>query len=64
MYVHLSAWEYEVFVWLKSFNAELSPKIMYWRRLRAHEVGEEGLYLTLVCHRQNDSCIKMGSEEN
>ena len=60
MYVHLSAWEYEVFVWLKSFNAELSPKVMYWRRLRAQEVGKRDY----TCHRQNDSCIKIGSEEN
>ena len=29
------------------------------------EVGEEGiLYLWLHCHRQNDSCIKMGSGES
>ena len=29
------------------------------------EVGErEIIYLSLHCHHQNDSCIKMGSEEN
>ena len=31
------------------------------------EVGEEGerlLYLLLHCHHQNDSCIKVGSEES
>ena len=31
------------------------------------EVGEEGerlLYLSLHCHHQNDSCIKMGSDES
>ena len=31
------------------------------------EFGEEGdynLYLSLHCHHQNDSCIKMGSDEN
>ena len=30
------------------------------------EVGEEGdyIYLSLHCHHQNDSCIKMGSDEN
>ena len=29
------------------------------------EVGGKGvLYLSLHCHRQNDSCIKMGSEES
>ena len=30
------------------------------------EVGEEGdynLYLSLHCHHQNDSCIKMDSDE-
>ena len=31
------------------------------------EVGEEGgkelIYLSLHCHLQNDSCIKMGSDE-
>ena len=29
------------------------------------EVGErEVIYLSLHCHHQNDSCIKMGSDEN
>ena len=29
------------------------------------EVGErEIIYLSLHCHHQNDSCIKMGSEES
>ena len=30
------------------------------------EVGEEGdyVYLSLHCHHQNDSCIKMGSNES
>ena len=32
------------------------------------EVGGEGgreiIYLSLHCHHQNDSCIKMGSEES
>ena len=30
------------------------------------EVGEEGdyIYLSLQCHHQNDSCIKMGSDGN
>ena len=31
------------------------------------EVGEEGdylIYLSLRCHHQNDSCIKMGSDES
>ena len=29
------------------------------------EVGEEDIiYLSLQCHHQNDSCIKMGSNES
>ena len=30
------------------------------------EVGEEGeyIYQSLHCHHQNDSCIKMGSDES
>ena len=32
------------------------------------EVGEEGeyiyMYLSLHCHHQNDTCIKMGSDES
>ena len=30
------------------------------------EVGEEGdyIYLSLRCHHQDDSCIKMGSDES
>ena len=28
------------------------------------EVGEEGDYLSLHCHHQNDSCIQMGSDES
>ena len=33
---------------------------------RAMEVGKEGgyIYLSLHCHHQNDSCIKMGSDES
>ena len=33
---------------------------------RAMEVGEEGgyIYLSLHSHNQNDSCIKMGSDES
>ena len=52
-------------VWLNLFNAELVPK-RYWRGSRSEDVGEEGdyMYLTLHCHRQNDSCIKMGSDES
>ena len=37
----------------------------YWRGLRSLEVEEEGEpFLTLQCHRQNDSFIKTGSDEN
>ena len=43
--------------------AELSP-MRYWRWPRSQEVGEEGYYLTLHCHHQNDSCIEMGSNES
>ena len=28
------------------------------------EVGEEEDYLSLLCHHQNDSCTKMGSDES
>ena len=28
------------------------------------EVGGEGDYILLYCRHQNDSCIKMGSDEN
>ena len=28
------------------------------------EVGEEGEYLSLHCHHQNDFCIKVGSDES
>ena len=33
---------------------------------RAMEVGKEGgyIYLSLHCHHQNDSCIKVGSDES
>ena len=59
--------------WLNVFNAVLSPK-RYWLGPRYQEVelggggGREGgdrsrLYLTLHSHHQNDSCIKMGSDE-
>ena len=49
--------------WLNLFNAEPSSK-RYWRGPRS-QVGERGrLYLTQQCHRQNDSCIKMSSDES
>ena len=40
------------------------------RLIRDGEKGESGLgggdilYLSLHCHHQNDSCIKMGSDES
>ena len=57
---------YDVFGWLNWLDAELSPK-GYWCGLRSQEVGEgrgRRLYLMLLCHNQNDSCIKMGSDES
>ena len=46
--------------WLNAFNADLSFK-RYWQG----GGGERGrLYLKLHCHHQNDSCIKMGSDES
>ena len=48
---------------LTMFNTELSQK-RYWCGLRFQEAGE-GVYdiLSLPCHHQNGSCIKMGSNE-
>ena len=57
---------YDVFGWLNWLDAELSPK-GYWWGLRSQEVGEgrgRRLYLMLLCHNLNDSCIKMGSDES
>ena len=36
------------------------------KRVRGYGGGERGrlLYLSLHCHHRNDSCIKMGSDEN
>jgi len=30
----------------------------------ARDGGRERIYLMLLCHHHNDSCIKMGSEES
>ena len=53
--------------WLDLFNAELSLK-RYWRVLRSQELcvcgGGGGLYLTLHCHCQNDTCIKTSSDKS
>ena len=61
---------------LNLFNALLSPKT-YWRGPRSQEVEGDYrsiylyiyilyiyIYITLHCHHQNDSCIKMGSDDN
>ena len=34
------------------------------RRYCCGENQRETVYLSLHCHRQNDSCIQMGSDEN
>ena len=54
-----------VLICLALFDAVFSSKC-YWRGARSQEVGEEGDYiqLTLHCHHQNDSFIKMGNDEN
>ena len=31
---------------------------------RGYGGGGRGIYILLHCHHQNDSCIKMGSDEN
>ena len=49
---------------LTLFNTELSQK-RYWCGLRSQEGGGRGiLYLSLPCHHQNGSCIKMGSNQS
>ena len=40
---------------------KMSPKRCWWRPT-SQEVVEEGDYLSLHCHCQNDSCIKMGCD--
>ena len=53
-------------------NVHRNRKV-YWRRGEEVGVGEkvvwrwgkkEIIYLSLHCHHQNDSCIKMGSDES
>ena len=46
---------------LHLLNAQLSVR-RYWRGPRSRMWVKGRLYLTLHCHHQNDSCIKMGSE--
>ena len=58
---------FQVGYWLNLFNAELSPKT-HWRGPRSQKVEGNretmSLYVTLHCHHQNDSCIKIGSDES
>ena len=44
-------------------NAELSPK-RYCGDRDPRRCGRGRLYLTPHCHHHNDSCIKMGSDDN
>ena len=50
----------------KAYNIRDGEKV--WGGGGGMEVGEEGdyiyIYLSLHCHHQNDSCIKMGSDES
>ena len=51
------------------FNVHRNHKA-YWGRGEGGERGYRGggkreiIYLSLHCHHQNDSCIKMGSDES
>ena len=46
-------------------NFHGNHKAYQGRGERGMEVGErEIIYLSLHCHHQNDSCIKMGSDES
>ena len=47
---------------LNLFSAVLSPEIRTGTGGRRDGAGKR-LYLSLHCHHQNDSCIKMGSDE-
>ena len=57
--------------WLNVFNAE-SSRERYWPGPRSQEVGRGGgkgggrgdYILSLHRHHQNDSCVKMGSDES
>ena len=44
-------------------NAELSPKVLTVTEIPGRG-GREKLYISLHSHHQNDSCIKMGSDES
>ena len=50
-------------VWLNFFHAELPPKSRYWQgqKFQDWEVGRE--IVALQSHQQNDSCIKICSDE-
>ena len=47
-------------------NVHRNNKAYYGRGEGGMEVGEEAdyIYLSLHCHHQNDSCIKMGNGES
>ena len=48
-------------------NVHINHKAYYGWGEGGMEVGEEGyyiIYLSLHCHHQNDSCIKMSSDES
>ena len=49
------------FGWLNLFHA-ISKHILLGTEIPRSE-GRGRLYLTLHCHHQNDSCIKMGSDD-
>ena len=39
-------------------DSHTAPELGIWRW------GKEIIYLSLHCHQQNDSCIKMGSDDS
>ena len=39
-------------------------RMAYYNIRDGEKGGEEIIYLSLHCHHQNDSCIKMGSDES
>ena len=50
---------------LSKVNMVLNVHTETIRLIRDGEKGErESIYLSLHCHHQNDSCIKMGSDES
>ena len=52
-------------LWLNPFNAGLSPtEELLAGTENSGGGGKSRPYITLYCHHQNDSCIKMGSDES